>query len=52
MKKAYLPEAQNDRIFAFSGDPDGILIIAYGIIFAVLITIIILLIRKKRKGDK
>ena len=52
MKNAYLPEVQNDRIFAFLGDPDVILIIAYGIIFAVLITIIILLIRKKRKGDK
>ena len=52
MKNAYLPEAQNDRIFTFLGDPDEILIIAYGIIFAILITLIILLIRKKRKGDK
>lgn len=52
MKNAYLPEVQNDKVVAFLGDPDGILIIAYGIIFAVLITLIILLIRKKRKGDK
>ena len=52
MKNAYLPEAQNDRIFTFLGDPDGILIIAYVIIFVVLITLIVLMIRKKRKGDK
>ncbi len=52
MKNSYLPEAQNDKIFAFLGEPDGILIIAYGIIFAVLITLIILMIRKKKNGDK
>lgn len=52
MKNAYLPEAQNDKVFAFLGDPDGILIIAYVIIFVVLITLIVLMIRKKRKGDK
>ena len=52
MKNLYLPEAQNDKIFAFLGEPDGILIIAYGIIFAVLITLIILMIRKKKNGDK
>ena len=52
MKNAYLPEAQNDRIFAFLGDPDGILIIAYGIIFVVLVTLIILMMRKTRKGGK
>ena len=52
MKSEYLPEAQNDRIFSFLGDPDGILIIAYVNIFVVLITLIVLMIRKKRKGDK
>lgn len=52
MKNAYLPEAQNDKVFGFLGDPDGILIIAYVIIFVVLITLIVLMIRKKRKGDK
>ena len=51
-KLGFIPEAQNDKIFAFLGDPDGILIIAYVIIFVVLITLIVLMIRKKRKGDK
>lgn len=52
MKNTYLPEAKSDNIFAFIGDADTLILIVYGVIFVVLISMIILMIRKKRKGDK
>ena len=50
MKNAYLPEAHNDKIFAFLGNFDKTSLIACGTVFAALVTIIIFLIRKNRKG--
>ena len=52
MKNAYLPEAHNDRIFAFLGNFDKTSLIAFGTAFAALITLIVFIIRKNRKGGK
>ena len=52
MKNSYLPDAKNDRIFAFLGDPNWIFVFAFIIIFVMLIVLIIHIARKKRKGDK
>lgn len=52
MKNAYLPEAQNDRIFAFMGNFNKTPLIACGTAFAALITLIIVIIRKNGKGGK
>ena len=52
MKDIYLPETQNDRIFAFLGNFDKTSLIVCGTVFAALVTLIIFLIRKNRKGDK
>ena len=50
MKEFYLPEAKNDSIFAFVGNVDTLILV--GVIVVALITFIMLMIRKKRKGDK
>ncbi len=50
MKEFYLPEAKNDGIFAFVGNVDTLILV--GVIVVVLITFIMLMLRKKRKGDK
>ena len=52
MKDIYLPEAQNDRIFAFLGNFNKTSLIACGTVFTALVTLIIFLIRKNRKGGK
>lgn len=52
MKNAYLPEAHNDKIFAFLGNFDKTSLIACGTAFAALITLIVFIIRKNRKGGK
>lgn len=48
----YLPEAKNDSIFAFVGDKDVIILIAFGTIFTALTVFIILRALKKRKDGK
>lgn len=50
MKELYLPEAKNDNIFAFVGNVDTLILV--GVIVTALITFTVLMIRKKRKGDK
>ena len=50
MKELYLPETKNDSIFAFVGNVENLILV--GVVVAALITGIVLLIRKKRKGDK
>ena len=52
MRNTYLPDAKSDSIFAFLGNTDALILIAYAVIFAVLITLIIIMISKKRKDDK
>ena len=52
MKNAYLPEAQNDRIFAFLGNFDKTSLIVCGTLFAALIALIIFITKKRGKGDK
>ena len=52
MKDIYLPEAQNGRTFAFLGNFNKTSLIACGTIFAALVTLIIFLTRKNRKGGK
>lgn len=47
MKEIYLPEAQNDSIFAFVGNVEALILA--GVIVVALITFIVLMIRKKRK---
>lgn len=48
MKNMILPQAQNDRMFAFVGNPKAFVLMMCAI--AALITVII--IYKKRKGGK
>lgn len=50
MKEFYLPDAKNDSIFAFVGNVYTLILV--GVIVVALITFIVLMIRKKRKGDK
>ena len=50
MKELYLPEAKNDSIFAFVGNVYSLILV--GVIVIALITFIVIMIRKKRKGDK
>lgn len=50
MNNIYLPDAKNDSTLAFVGNADALILIAYAVIFAVLITLIILMIRKKNKN--
>ena len=52
MKNAYLPEAHNDKIFAFLGNFDKTSLIACGTLFAALIALIIFITKKRGKGDK
>ncbi len=52
MKNMYLPEAKNDSLFSIIGNTDALIIMAYGIIFLVLIILIVIMIYKKRKGGK
>ena len=52
MKNTYLPEAQNDRIFAFLGEFNKTSLITCGTVLVELVTLIIFLIRKKRKCGK
>ena len=52
MKNAYLPEAHNDKIFAFLGNFNKTSLFACGTIIAALVTLIIFLMRKNRKGGK
>ncbi len=49
-ENAYPPEAQNNRIFAFIGDCNKSYLIAFGVVFVAFVTLIILMIRKRRKG--
>ena len=50
MKNAYLPEAHNDKIFAFLGNFNKTSLIACGTVFAALVTLIIFFDKKKQKG--
>ncbi|MBR5614116.1 MAG: hypothetical protein IKW64_02285 [Clostridia bacterium] len=52
MKNTYLPEAKTGSIFVFVGDADALILLAYGVISVVLIALIILMMRKKRRGVK
>ncbi len=51
-ENAYLPEAQNDRIFAFIDDCNKSYLIAFGVVFVAFVTLIILMIRERRKGGE
>ena len=52
MKNAYLPEAQNDRVFTFLGSLEKIPLIACGVALVAIITLVVSIIRKNRKGGK
>ena len=54
MKNAYLPEAHNDKIFAFLGNFNKTSLIACGAgaVFVALAALIIRIIRKNGKGGK
>ena len=52
MRNAYLPEAHNDKIFAFLGNFNKTSLIACGTLFAALIALIIFITKRRGKGDK